>query len=392
MGSNLAPGLNDILPNEMILPPEDVRIYRTTTTTGVSGYLYLGYNQGYYANSLLRFNPTGALPDSFLVDSLRVRLLLDSLALDGTSPMGASAFMVNQQLTWTEIGVNWDNFNTDSLSQGLSFANIQIPVAASDSDTVRFTLPEPVDSLLRAWLSAGSGGKTLYWNNGIYLQAATDQNYMLRFASAENSNINRRPKLEMFLKNYDTTVTHGGDPVDTVLYLNAASDAFIAKDSTTLTPVDSTFIWMGNGAPYRTIMRFNIDSAFTAHYGVAVQRAELILHADTTNVLAFDHISGAYGLPMADSSWLEDPATAETTPISLPLVSLYDQATGTLALNVTTLVNDWVLHPGTHFGLRVNSSNEYQNVARMPFYGPQMLADSLKPALRIVYIQGGGGQ
>jgi hypothetical protein len=391
VGSNLAPGLSEALPQEMFLPPQDVRFYRTSVTTGASTLLYLGFDQGYYANTLLKFNPIGSLPDSFLVDSLKVKLVVDSVMIPGTGAMTSSAFLVNYQQPWNEIGTTWDNFNTDSLQLGSSFATLEIPPAAVDSDSVVFTLPAP-DSLIRSWASAGSGGKTLQFNNGIYLAAATSQDYLLRFASAEYPTTSHRPKLQMFLQDYDTAVTHGGDPVDTVLYVNAVADAFIAHDSTALTPADSAFIWLGNGAAYRTLMRFNIDSAFTAHYGMAVQRAELILRSDTANALAFDHVNGAYGLPMADTTWLQNPADGATLPVSLPTVSPYVTTTGILSLNVTNLVNDWVIHPGTHHGLMVHSANEYFSVARLPFWGWNAPADSLKPVLRIVYVQGGGGQ
>lgn len=392
VGSNLVPGLNDVLPQEMLLPPQDTRFYRTSSVTGSSPYLYLGYNQNYYSNLLLKFNPIGSLPDSFLIDSARIKLVVDSVALAGTEPMTASVYLVNMQQPWTEVGVTWDNFNTDSLQLGSPFAELQIPTWAADSDTVIFTLPS-ADSLIRAWESAGTGGKTLYYNNGMYLRAATAQNYMLRFVSSEQGTITHRPRLEMFMKDYDTLATHGDTAyVDTMLYTGAIGDAFIAKDSTVLTPADSAFIYLGNGASYRSIMRFAIDDSFAVHYGMAIQRAELVLHADTGNPLNFARITGAYGLPMADSTWLQNPAQAGTLPVSLPGVSPYDSSKASLTLNVTGLVNDWVIHPGTHHGLMVHSANEYYNVARMVFWGDNAPADSLKPILRIVYVQGGVGQ
>ena len=345
---NLAPGLGNILPVEVLLSPEDTRFFRTLTTTGASSVLYLGYNQGYYSNILLKFYPfAAALPDSFTVDSLRVKLIVDSVALSPGGDMAASAFLVNRERSWYEIGVTWNTFNPDTTQMGASFAAIQIPAVAADSDSVFFSLPSP-DSLLRSWVAADSGDTAIHFNNGIYLAASTNQNYMMRFTSSEYTYFTQRPRLEMFLKDYDTTVTHGGDPVDSVFYSSPIGDAFIALDSTTLSPQDSARVWLGNAAAYRTIMRFPIDATFDtiSHYNVAVQRAELIIHYDSTSTLNFDQVSGAYGIPMADTTWLQTPATAPTLAVSLPGLSPYDPATGTLAVNVTLLVNDWIQHRG----------------------------------------------
>jgi hypothetical protein len=387
VGSNLAPGLSQALPAEMILPPADTRFYRTSSTTIVSTYLYLGHrDEGYRSNLLVRFNPIASvLPDNFMVDSLRVRMVVDSVTQIPNDSIKASVFLVNREQPWWNQsgGVTWNNFNSDTLQFGPSIGQLQVPATAVSGDTVRFLLSS-ADSLLRAWLAADSGDTSINHNNGLYFDGALNQDYMVRFSSTDHTSFLRRPQLEMFLTYPDSL----GNTVSGVYYASANSDAFIANDTTPLS-TDIEQVWLGNGAAYRTIMRFAIDDSFAVLPNAIVQRAEVIIRYDAANSLNNGTVAGAYGLPMTDTAWLSNPDSATTGPVSLPGISAFNATTGTLAMNVTALVNDWVQHPGTHQGVMIHSANEYENVARQAFYGFTVdVADTLRPYLRIVYVRG----
>lgn len=379
VGSDLAPGLNEIYPQEMILDPTASNYYQGATTTGSSPYLYLGQTQGYQADALLKFNPYTALPDSYAVDSLVVKLYLDSVITEGSFPLDVSVLFVNRSQTWSEIGVTWDNL--DSLQLGDPVASFQVPVSPADSDSVSFTLPAP-DSLLRAWEWAGSGEKTLHYNNGLYLQSDKTWDHMVRFASAENVTVSRRPRLQMYVAVFDTSDTTGAEPVDTMLFIYAGGDAFIAKDFGVL---DNSRLYLGNSASYRSLLLFNLQGLFPT-YGVGVHRAEVVLHADTSSSFNLGQISGAHPVGMQDTSWISSPETALTEFGISPIVSVYDEENAKLTLNLTEAAYNWIRYPDSNHGFMIMSSNEYFDISRTVFYGVSA-PDSLRPRLRIVYLE-----
>lgn len=381
VGSDLAPGLNDVFPQEIWLYSTATHFFSTSVTTGSSPFLYLGHTQGYNADALLKFNPYSSLPDSFQADSLVVKLFLDSLISKEAVEQAVSVYFVNRSQTWNEIGVTWNNL--DSLQLGDPISEFVVSSAAADSDSVSFQLPSP-DSLLHAWVSAGSGDKTLHFNNGIYLLSDKNIDFMSRFASAENGSVLLRPKLEMYIRAFevDTTESGGYAQIDTMLFLYAGADAWIADD---FGDPDPAYLYLGNGAAYRSFLLFDLENLLPA-YGVAVQRAEIVLHADTVNSANLGRISSAFYLAMADTSWIEDPENASTQATS-PVISNYNSTTARLTLNLNEIAYDWIRNPGTNQGVMVKSTNEFYDLSRTVFYGTEA-PDSLRPCLRLVYLVG----
>jgi hypothetical protein len=382
VGSDLAPGLNDVLPQEMLLYPAATNFFSTSVTTGSSPFLYLGHTQGYNADALLKFDPYSSLPDSFQADSLVVKLFLDSLISSEAAEQAVSVYFINRSQTWSEIGVTWDNL--DSLQLGDPFAQFVVSSAAADSDSVSFQLPAP-DSLLHAWVSAGSGDKTLHFNNGIYLLSDKNIDFMTRFASAENGSVLLRPKLEMYIRVFeaDTTEPGGYAQTDTMLYLYAGADAWIAED---FGSSDPAYLYLGNGAAFRSFLLFDLEDRLPT-YGIAVQRAEIVLHADTLNAANLGRISSAFYLAMADTSWIEDPENA-TAQATSPVIASYNSTAARLTLNLTGMAYDWIRNPGTNYGVMIKSTNEFYDLSRTVFYGANA-PDSLRPCLRLVYLVGG---
>jgi len=389
VGSDLAPGLNEIYPQDTTVYAWATNFLQAQATTGSSPYLYLGHDAGYDADVLLKFNPAAALPDSYLVDSLIVKLYLDSILANDGSQLPVSVALLNRSYPWFEIGVTWDNLDPQATNHylyldpeqyGSSIAAFQIPSAAADSDSFAFYLPSP-DSLLRAWEAAGAGGKTLNFNNGLYLLSDKSQDFLVRLASAEQTQASLRPRLEIYLTAIDTSDTITTTSAwDTLLY--AGGDAFIAQSSATL---DSAYLYLGNAVACRSLMLFNVENLLPS-YGTAVQRAEIILHADTTNSLNYDNFTSAFYLQMQDSSWMTNPDEALTQAGS-PVLAVYDSESGKLTLNITTTGYAWITHSQINYGVMIKSANEYYDLSRAVFYGSGA-PDSLRPQLRIVYLQG----
>jgi len=378
VGSGLAPGLNDLYPQEKIIYPEATAFYQVLSTTGTSPYLYLGKAQGYSSDALVRFSPdSSVLPDSFAVDSLKVRLFLDSVVTTGTEPLPVAVHFVNRAQEWTEIGATWNTL--DSLELDGSFTTFEIAATLPEDSSYSFALP---DSILEAWEWVGNGDKTLHFNNGLLLMAQGDGDHLVRLRSSEHAGISKRPQLEMYLTIFDSTDSLGATAVDTMLVLYATADAFLAQDSTEL---DTSYLYLGNGAAYRSLFRFDLEDAFDT-FGTGLHRAELVLHADTTHPLKFDQITSAFYLTMEDTSWLVDPAAAPIAPNNFPVFAPYDAENGVLTLTMTAQVADWIAEPETNLGFLVRSSNENHNISRAVFYGTE--ADSsLRPYLRVVYLE-----
>ncbi|MCX6641562.1 MAG: DNRLRE domain-containing protein [bacterium] len=375
MGSDLAPGLNNIFPQETFLDPLHSAFYQSQATTGSSPFIYLGFAQGYEAQGLVKFLPTNTFPDSFSVDSLIVSFYLDSVMVAGASPLQISVIPLSQEQTWNEIGVIWDS--TESWQLGDPIASLQAPTETGDS--VEFPLSSP-DSLLRAWISAMSSDSIDY-NNGFYLRVEKNGDNLIRLGSGESVTSTLRPKLEMQLTAYDSTDS-GYVATEQIVSLYAIYDTFVARDQSILDP---SRLYIGNAATYRSNLYFNLDGLFPP-YGTSIQRAEVILHADTTSSANLGAIAGAFTLAMADTSWLINPATASIKFGSVPIVGALNSDAATLTINMTSLVYGWISNPGTNFGFLVQSSSEFYDISRTVFYGIEA-ADSLKPKMRIVYLE-----
>ena len=380
VGSSLAPGLMDEYPQEVILDPVASAFYQAQATTGASPYLYAGLMNDHRADFLVRFEPYYYLPDSFAVDSLIVKLFLDSVLVADSDPLNIDVLFVNKSQVWAEIGITWDNL--DSLELGDPITSIEVPSSAVMGDSVSFSFPAP-DSLLRAWASAGSGEKTLHYNNGLYFKADPPSDQMVRFSSSEYGTISVLPRLEMYLTVIDTTDTTGVVEIDTLINAYPISDAFIANDVTGIQ--DSTYLYLGNAVACRSILMYDLDGLFQS-YGVGIHSAEVILHADTTSEYNIDVINGAFTLGMVDTTWKQDPANAPIGFGVSVVLGYYDREEATLTLNLNDMVYDWIRNPGTNQGFMIKSFDEYLNISRTVFYGINA-PDSLRPQLRIIYVE-----
>ncbi len=383
VGSNLAPGLNEIHPQEKIVYPDTSAFFKRFSTTGSSDYLYVGRVQGYVAHTLLKFNPYSALPDSYAVDSIVIKMHIESVIEPDPygNPLEIGVSLIDREQTWSEIGVTWDLLDTAMIPDPV--ASFDIPSDPGDEVCYSFTPYDYdtslQDSLLRAWEWAGSGGKTLHYNNGVYLKSDKSDEHMIRFCSAEHDSVSRRPQLEMYVKIYET----GADPIDSTLLLYAGGDAYIADDPTEL---DTAFLYLGNAVAYRSILLFNLQGLFP-QYGTGVHRAEVVFHADIGNTSELGQITGTYHFAMEDSSWMEDPESAGYLSGTYQSPVYYDSETATLTLELTDMVYNWIRYPESNYGFLVRPSAEYFDLSRTVFYGVKADSLLLRPQMRIVYIE-----
>lgn len=388
VGSTITPGFNGQNPQEIFLDPDTAVFYSTYSNTGVSPFLYVGQAENYIAEALLKFNPyMVSLPDSYQVDSIVLNVSLDSIITPESNSLSISLHLLELAQIWTEIGVTWANL--DSLPVGKYVATFNLTAEDTDSVSVHFFGEDPLvesqrcDSLLRAWEWASSGGKTLDFNNGIRLTGETSDNCLLRLASGENTTVADRPKLYLYLNVFDSLGSLVAEDSQFTLY--AGGDAFIANY---YGQIDSSYLYLGDAFAYRSLFLFNVDTLFPSYYDVAIQRAEINLHADTANTTAnFDHITSAFPIAMADTSWIVDPLNAETIP-STVIYATYNVTAATLTVNLTDLVYSWIRYPGTNHGIMVRAFSEYYNIARTAFYGLSEPDSTLRPRLRIVYLEG----
>ncbi len=385
VGSDLVGGLTN--PEEIIIEPSASAFYQTQATTGASPYLFIGFIQDYETRTLLMFSPGVVLPDSYTVASASIKLFVDSVFTD--EPIQVDVIPVNQEQDWAEIGVTWDSL--DSLELGDPISSFEV---TSGTDSVVIYLPQPsepaadsafADSLIRAWDAAGKGEKTLFYNHGLLLKAVTTVDQMVRFASAENDSVGRHPTLEMVVTAYDTSDTTGSFPMQDTLSLFAGGDAFIVTDYAGIS--DSSRLYLGNSLAHRSFLYFDLEGLLPT-YGVAIQRAEVTLHADTSHPANIGKIDGSFHLRMADTTWMSDPAEAPIAFGDVPVLSVYDEETATLTMKLTDFVYDWVEDPSGNHGFMIKSYNEYLDISRTVFYGLDA-PDSLRPKMKIIYLIGG---
>ncbi len=386
VGSELTGGLTD--PQEIIIDPTASAIFQSLATTGSSPYLYVGHIQDYEARSLLKFNPVNVLPDSFAVDSISFKLFSDTTYQNDGDPVDIEVSFVNFGQEWAEIGVTWDTLDSLELDDPI----LSFTISQTD-DSVSFTIPDPfeseadrvfADSLIHAWDAAGGIDKTLHYNNGLYLQASSGSESLIRLCSAEYETLVRRPVLELYLTVYDTSDTTGAYPLQDTVSFQAGGDAFVATDYVGIT--DSTRLYLGNAIAHRTILFYDLEGILPS-YGIAVHRAEILLHADTSSQFNIDKVNGCFYFSMEDTTWMLDPVDAPIAFGNVPVLSLYDEETATMTVKLNDLAYEWIRYPGTNQGVMIRSFDEYLDLSRTVFYGINA-PDSLKPKLRIVYLEG----
>lgn len=338
------------------------RAWNPQFSTGNSTSLEVGTARGLFVFSPIRFNAETALPDSFRVDSVYLRL--------------------NRNRTWGELGVI-----------GIQVRIREVTTPWVESSLIPGTLPDReafpvVDSLLinftedslhqiriaeQLWSRWIAGDTTTY---GISIEPKSIGGFV-EFYSSESGNLG--PHVRIYGREWKE---RDGVWTDTswVTDRYATHDGFLTLDSTERQP-DRFFLSQGHAG--RASVFFPIDSLLLRD-SRSVTRAELRIYADTAHAAVIwptgANILFKDGL-MTDSAWVSNPDSL-STGIENSASGSWDAMNQIFTMNVTSPATHWMTNPGRNFGLQILASNELGFLARQAFFNH--LADDTTKRPRLV--------
>ncbi|MBM3324942.1 MAG: DNRLRE domain-containing protein [Calditrichaeota bacterium] len=341
-------------------------VYRPLVSNGYGLSLQCGSASGFRAVSLLRFEPSSVLPDSFRVDSNR--LVLRGVA---TLPERAQGFICAaiRLVTdpWSEDSVRFDNLPS---YETYPFIQRLIHLGSEPADSLQSRLP---DSLVESWIQ----DDTLNW--GIWIEdEPTDCGSFLREFYSGESGIGYAPALYLYGGRYDTN--DQGEWVESPLdtFVGARDDAYLAWD--TQPPIEGRMA-LTQGVSQRLLLYFPLENALPS-FGASVVHAELTLWADNLDEANFGSVTLLKHGTLKTKSWMTDPDSTVTDQISVTS-SAFDVNNEKVVFDVTVLVSDWVQEPETNCGFFIASSAEAQALGRRIFYNRLASDTTVVPELRI---------
>jgi len=341
-------------------------VWHPKVSNGLGLSLQWGDAGNFHAVCLLRFLPASVLPDSFRVDSNRLRLRGTATLPEGTFAPGlATIWLITD--AWSEDTVRVDNmpgYEALPLMENL-------PMNAEATDSFDVHLP---DTLVERW----AAGDTMNW--GIWIEPQDTAEFLREFYSGE-SGIGLAPALFLYGAQYDTN--DEGQWEESVLdtFVGPEDDAYLAWDRQP--PLDGRMM-LTQGLSQRLLLYFPVESVLP-DYGVSVVHAEFSIWADNLTDANFGSVSLFKNGTLKTDAWRRDLDSTQTDQISIASYP-FDANNEKVVFDVTAVVSDWVQNPETNTGLFVAASGEAQALGRRVFYNRLAQDITVVPELRIWYL------
>lgn len=346
----------------------------TDFSTGRGQYLQIGQAAGYTAVSALRFEPSSILPDSYAIDTARIRFRVDRVF---PNPEEAP----DLRMLIRKITEPWDE---DSLVEGVlpnraSYPVIDTLLLPTDASTDTANIPTAYwmvpDSVLNQWITDDST------NYGILLEPE-NSGMIVGVQSAEGAT-NYAVQLELlgtqFPESLDYAATDWGDT------LFAMDDAYQAVDSSVAIPGR---LRVAQGAYRRALMYFPLDGV-AANPLRTVVRAWLHVFVDpqAANSLTYTGSNFVYkDGTLQDTLWFADPDSAKLDLIASSS-TVFEADNIELAFEVTNSLAGMVGQPWSNSGFAIEATQESDVLSRQYFYAHDSEVDSLRPRLEIWWVE-----
>lgn len=347
-------------------------VWHPKVSNGYSQSLQWGLAEDFYAVSLLRFEPSSALPDSFRVDSNRLVLRGVTTLPDESVPSILAKIRLITD-AWSEDSVRIDNLpQFDSYPILMNY--LTMTSGATDSFEVR--LP---DSLVAKWLE----GDTLNWGitiepefMGLYPEDVSL--FMREFYSGE-SGLYYAPALYLYGVGYDTTDEGVWESSELDTFAQPVGDTYLAWNYQP--PIEGRMMIM-QGYAQRCLLYFALEDVLP-DFGVSIVHSELILWADVLNEANFGSVTLLKHGTLMTNAWRTDLDSVQTDQIAI--TSTPFDAEERVIFDVTALISDWVQEPGNNHGFFITSSGENQALGRRVLYNRLAEDTTFVPELRIWY-------
>lgn len=393
VGNSIAdPGINGEVTDTTFSPEFYNDYYSIQSNTSGSQSMYLGAYGGFQAKFLIKFSYFPGLPDSFLLDSARIKLTANTYFGDSLAAYPDFNYSVHELTSvlpnddWYASSVTWDSVVSWDPTPIFESMISQSP----DSDTISFTVP---NEIVETWLLAAegpdtSGGDTTtVINYGLIFDYSIDAQFARQFFSTQISDTTLKPQLFLYITTNDslwldsTGVDTTGSDTSLTMTIYCNNDVFITQDTASLAP---DMLYLGRGIAYRSLFRFNVEDYFPV-FGYNIHSAKFTLFVDSENPQAVGDFVSCMTYGLADTTWMNDPLNAS-------LIGIYGSSSSidgdSLVLDFTAFMEDWVPAPESNHGFAVKFSNENYAMARLPVFPADYPDSTKRPYVRIIYSTG----
>ncbi|MCB9368431.1 MAG: hypothetical protein H6507_04920 [Calditrichaeota bacterium] len=344
-------------------------------SNGSSATMQVGEDAAFKAVTALRYLPNEILPDSFHLDTVRIRFRVDQVYPGrGEAP---DLRMLIKRITeyWSE-----DSLFSESLPNRDSYPVIDtllLPTSVLDTAT---SVPPAVywyvpDSIFEIWRGPDSA------NFGILLEA-DNPNVIVSLQSAEGAT-DYVTQLELIGQEFPEDSGFAAYDWSEALY--AVDDGYLAVDQS-----DSLAgrLRISQGVHRRALLYFPLDEV-TAHPFRSVVRAWIHLYADVDapNTLTYTGQNFLYkDASLVDTTWFASPDSVLQNFIALSS-SEFETDNREIRFEVTNSLVGMVGQPETNGGFSIQATLENDVLSRQYFYGHDGEVDSLRPRLEIWWVE-----
>lgn len=342
---------------------------------GRGAVLQVGEAQGFKVVSAVRFELAAILPDSFVIDTARIRFRVDQVYPGRGNAPDLRMLIKSVAEDWTE-----DQLKEDTLPNRGEYSVIDTillttaPLGAGDTlpPAVYWTVP---DSILNAWITEDT------LNHGILLEAE-NPNVIVGIQSEEGAEA-YRIQLELVGSQFPEDSNFAETPWSQIVL--PADDGYLATD---LSDSLSGRLRVSQGSYRRALLYFPLDS-MTVNPLRTVVRAWVHFYADLNapNSLVYQGSNFLYkDASLIDTAWFAVPDSATQNFIALNSTA-FQSDNRKISFEVTNSLVGMVGNPSTNGGFSIQASLESDILSRQYFHGHNSEVDSLRPQLEIWWVE-----
>ena len=344
-------------------------------SNGLGAALQVGSFGDFRSVSALKFSPASLLPDSFSLDTIRLRFKVDRVFPDNVAVPDLRMLIKEISEPWGE-----DTLMPGKLLDSANYVTIDtilIPTAET-GDSVYWDVP---DSIWSQWLAADSDSV----NYGILLEPE-DEGVMVAFQSAEGADA-YKVQLELigtqyYLSEDDSSVVDSSAAYADTIF--AIEDGYLTDD--TSEPVHGR-IRISQGSARRGLFYVPLDSVASPLRTAVRAKLHLFVAGAEENTVRYQGENPLYkDGTLADTAWYEntDSTTVQFVAVSS---SSFGADNVEIIFENTGLVAPLIGHPETNFGFQIQTTSESDVLTRQYFHGPDSEVDSLRPYLELWFAE-----
>jgi len=343
---------------------------------GKTAQNFVGKFNIYESAMLIKFHGNSILPETATISEIYLEMAVSNTIGDSLiAAIGIS--MRKNTLAWTEDNISELNFDDINTSGELyDFTSAAWRTADSSTQLLSFKVSKPV---YQGWLDGSD-------TNGVLIVGDDPGGFII------SSNSRTSGRLFPFLPVLRINFIEEGDSILTTNRFSASADGYIMKISKDLTVTDTDRVYIGGGAAFRGIIRFDPILLDQIQSNFLISKAEIKLTIDYDKSILPTLNSAVSGILFNLRYSIIDSIGPKGLPVKISSgdsLSMSAPLTGaTLTLNVRSFLQQWVTDGIENLGIQIWSSGEHSQIFRISLIsGDSMDSDALKPEIDIFYVE-----